>query len=288
MGDPPAPVESLRVQGTRGPAALPCELECSDSGHATRLVNSLSVVSCTRSACVIGSIRRPFRGCGDGPTSFSGQPRLLSLLMGVSGMVALSTPRARRRATRSIGVARSPETSNAMRKQISCSPHLAGCPSAHGNMKIQGVSRNELSVRSPAVAHRSSEPALIPELTRGVASLRWQPVVELEPSGLRLGGQAAPRNYPWGSPGGDPSGSACWPHRFSMRDPVRHNGPWGTECNMALVRSISTGTQSVKLHPTMVDLFYQILVDHEGRRYLHLSTFGSVDPQPEQSPARAR
>lgn len=35
------------------------------------------------------------------------------------------------------------------------------------------------------------------------------------------------------------------------------------------------GTQSVKLHPTVVDMFYQVLVDSEGRRYLHLSTFGS-------------
>lgn len=55
----------------------------------------------------------------------------------------------------------------------------------------------------------------------------------------------------------------------------RRAGRCATECGMALVGSISRGTQSVKLHPTVVDMFYQVVVDREGNRYLHLSTFGS-------------
>lgn len=46
---------------------------------------------------------------------------------------------------------------------------------------------------------------------------------------------------------------------------------------MAVVRSITKGAQSVKLHPTSVDMFYQIVVDGVGKKYLHLSAFGSSD-----------
>lgn len=46
---------------------------------------------------------------------------------------------------------------------------------------------------------------------------------------------------------------------------------------MAIIKSISKGTQSVKLHPTQVDMFYQVVTGNDGRRYLHLSTFGSPE-----------
>lgn len=44
---------------------------------------------------------------------------------------------------------------------------------------------------------------------------------------------------------------------------------------MARVKSISEGRQNVKIHPTEVDLFYQVVQDRAGRRFMHLSTFGS-------------
>ena len=43
---------------------------------------------------------------------------------------------------------------------------------------------------------------------------------------------------------------------------------------MARIRSLSEGTQSVRLHPTEVDSSYQVL-SGDGETYLHLSTFGS-------------
>lgn len=44
---------------------------------------------------------------------------------------------------------------------------------------------------------------------------------------------------------------------------------------MAIVRSINKGTQIVKIHPTEVDLFYQVVVNADGEPYVHLTTFGS-------------
>jgi hypothetical protein len=35
------------------------------------------------------------------------------------------------------------------------------------------------------------------------------------------------------------------------------------------------GTQSVKAHPTEVDCFYQTVLDNNGNKILHLTTFGS-------------
>ncbi|MGW5193507.1 hypothetical protein ACWEOO_29945 [Kribbella sp. NPDC004138] len=44
---------------------------------------------------------------------------------------------------------------------------------------------------------------------------------------------------------------------------------------MAKIRTFSEGTQSVKAHPTDVDCFYQIVIDGDGNKLLHLTTFGS-------------
>lgn len=44
---------------------------------------------------------------------------------------------------------------------------------------------------------------------------------------------------------------------------------------MARVRSLNEGTQSVNAHPTEVDCFYQTLIDRDGNKLLHLTTFGS-------------
>lgn len=48
---------------------------------------------------------------------------------------------------------------------------------------------------------------------------------------------------------------------------------------MARLRSITPGTQSVRVHPSEVDCFYQTVSDQSGQRYLHLSTFGSDERQ---------
>lgn len=48
---------------------------------------------------------------------------------------------------------------------------------------------------------------------------------------------------------------------------------------MARVRSLISGMQSVKVHPTEVDCFYQTIVDGSGNKFLHLTTFGSDDRQ---------
>ncbi len=50
---------------------------------------------------------------------------------------------------------------------------------------------------------------------------------------------------------------------------IGHNG------GMAIVRSLSEGAQAVKIHPTETDMFYQVVTTGDGRRYLHLTTFGS-------------
>ena len=44
---------------------------------------------------------------------------------------------------------------------------------------------------------------------------------------------------------------------------------------MARVRSLDAGHQSVAVHPTEVDCFYQIVERSDGSRLLHLTTFGS-------------
>jgi hypothetical protein len=44
---------------------------------------------------------------------------------------------------------------------------------------------------------------------------------------------------------------------------------------MARLRSLVAGTQSVKVHPTEVDCFYQTVLDNNGKTILHLTTFGS-------------
>ncbi len=48
---------------------------------------------------------------------------------------------------------------------------------------------------------------------------------------------------------------------------------------MARIRRIEEGTQSVSVHPTEVDCFYQLVTGDDGQTYLHLSTFGSDDRQ---------
>lgn len=46
---------------------------------------------------------------------------------------------------------------------------------------------------------------------------------------------------------------------------------------MARIRQLEKGTQSVSVHPTEVDCFYQVVVGPDGETYLHLTTFGSDD-----------
>lgn len=48
---------------------------------------------------------------------------------------------------------------------------------------------------------------------------------------------------------------------------------------MARIRSLSPGTQSVRVHPSEVDCFYQTVSDQSGQKYLHLTTFGSDERQ---------
>lgn len=46
---------------------------------------------------------------------------------------------------------------------------------------------------------------------------------------------------------------------------------------MARLRNLEPGTQAVKVHPTEVDCFHQVVSTSDGTRLLHLSTFGSDD-----------
>ena len=44
---------------------------------------------------------------------------------------------------------------------------------------------------------------------------------------------------------------------------------------MARVKAFGTGKQNVKVHPTEVECFYQVISSKDGAKYLHLTTFGS-------------
>jgi hypothetical protein len=44
---------------------------------------------------------------------------------------------------------------------------------------------------------------------------------------------------------------------------------------MARVRSLTRGSQTVKLHPSEVDCFFQVVESEDWKKYLHLSAFGS-------------
>jgi hypothetical protein len=44
---------------------------------------------------------------------------------------------------------------------------------------------------------------------------------------------------------------------------------------MARIRSLEQGRQSVRRHDSEVDCFYNVIVQPDGSRLLHLSTFGS-------------
>lgn len=54
---------------------------------------------------------------------------------------------------------------------------------------------------------------------------------------------------------------------------------------MARVKTFDKGSQNVGVHPTEVDCFYQVISDKDGRRFLHLTTFGSDsrESQPKSS-----
>lgn len=44
---------------------------------------------------------------------------------------------------------------------------------------------------------------------------------------------------------------------------------------MARIRRIERGSQTVNVHPTEVDCFYQVISAPDGTKLVHLSTFGS-------------
>ena len=46
---------------------------------------------------------------------------------------------------------------------------------------------------------------------------------------------------------------------------------------MARLRGFEEGTQNVRVHPTEVDCFHQVVTGSDGARFLHLTTFGSDD-----------
>lgn len=56
---------------------------------------------------------------------------------------------------------------------------------------------------------------------------------------------------------------------------------------MARLRKLEKGTQNVRVHPTEVDCFHQVVTTTDGTRLLHLTTFGSdqrrSDPKSSQS-----
>ena len=48
---------------------------------------------------------------------------------------------------------------------------------------------------------------------------------------------------------------------------------------MARIRSVLRGTQDVRVHPSEVDCFYQVITAPDGSVLVHLSTFGSSERQ---------
>jgi hypothetical protein len=48
---------------------------------------------------------------------------------------------------------------------------------------------------------------------------------------------------------------------------------------MARVRSLAQGNQTIRQHDSDVDCFYNVLLQPDGSRLLHLSTFGSDSRQ---------
>ena len=48
---------------------------------------------------------------------------------------------------------------------------------------------------------------------------------------------------------------------------------------MARIRRFEKGGQDVRPHVSEVDCYFQVLVDADGRKLLHLSTFGSDQRQ---------
>ncbi|WP_460510476.1 hypothetical protein [Frigoribacterium salinisoli] len=46
---------------------------------------------------------------------------------------------------------------------------------------------------------------------------------------------------------------------------------------MARITSFEPGAQEIQAHPSEVTCFHQIVLDSDGKRFLHLSTFGSQD-----------
>ncbi|MFF2494185.1 hypothetical protein [Agromyces sp. NPDC058064] len=46
---------------------------------------------------------------------------------------------------------------------------------------------------------------------------------------------------------------------------------------MAREKAFVEGEQTIRLHPTKVDCFHQVIRDDEGAAVLHLTTFGSAD-----------
>lgn len=47
------------------------------------------------------------------------------------------------------------------------------------------------------------------------------------------------------------------------------------DSDMARIRTIEPGTQSIRAHSSEVDCFYNLVDDESGARLVHLSTFGS-------------
>lgn len=56
---------------------------------------------------------------------------------------------------------------------------------------------------------------------------------------------------------------------------------------MALIRSLSKGSQTIRPHDSEVDCFYNIVESPEGTRLLHLSTFGSDQRQSKPKSSQA-
>lgn len=58
-----------------------------------------------------------------------------------------------------------------------------------------------------------------------------------------------------------------------MREPIKSKGLE----TMAIIRSFRPGGQSVRLHRSEVDCYFQTVTASNGSAYLHLTTFGSDD-----------